>query len=208
MEEVLETYAEPYDPRRPVVCFDEASKELHAETHPPQPMQPGQAAREDGTYARQGTANMFMMACPLLGWREVVVTERRTKLDFARQMKALVDEHFPQADVVRVVMGNLNTHTKGALYDAFPPEEAKRLADRLEVVSTPTHASWLNMAELEWSVLVRQCLDRRIATAEELRREVAAWVKERNTNGVKITWSFRVPEARIKLAHLYPAKSL
>ena len=208
MEEVLETYAQPPNPQRPVVCFDEASKELHAETHPPQRVQPGQAARQDCTYERQGTANMFMMVCPLSGWREVTVTERRTKVDFAQQMTALVDEHFPQAEVGTVVLDNLNTHTKGALYNAFPAEEAKRIADRLEFVYTPTHASWLNMAELEWSVLVRQCLDRRIATADELRGEVAAWVKERNASGVKITWSFRIPEARIKMAHLYPAESL
>jgi transposase len=208
MEEVLETYAEPYDPQRPVICFDEASKELHAETHPPQPAQPGQAAREDCTYERQGTANMFMLVCPLLGWRHVAVTERRTKVDFARQMKALVDVHFPEAEQITVVLDNLNTHTKGALYEAFAPEEAKRIADRLELVYTPKHASWLNMAELEWSVLVRQCLNRRLATAEDLRREVEAWVKARNAAGVKITWSFRLPEARIKLAHLYPAKLL
>jgi transposase len=208
MEEVLETYAKPLNSQRPVVCFDEASKELHAETHAPQAVQPGQAARQDCTYERQGTANMFMMVCPLLGWREVVVTERRTKVDFAEQMKALVDEHFPQAERVTVVLDNLNTHTKGALYNAFPPEEAKRIADRLELVYTPTHASWLNMAELEWSVLVRQCVNRRIATAEELQSEIAAWVKERNAAGVKINWSFRIPEARIKLAHLYPAESL
>jgi hypothetical protein len=208
MEEVLETYAKPLDSQRPVVCFDEASKELHAETHAPQGVQPGQAAREDCTYERQGTANMFMVVCPLSGWREVTVTARRTKVDFAQQMKVLVDEHFPQAEMVTVVLDNLNTHTKGALYDAFPAEEAKRIADRLNFVYTPTHASWLNMAELEWSVLVRQCLDRRIATAEELRGAVVAWVKERNASGVKITWSFRIPEARIKLAHLYPAESL
>lgn len=208
MEEVLETYAEAHDPARPVVCFDEASKELHAETHAPQPVAPGRAAREDCTYERQGTANMFMMVCPLLGWREVTVTERRTALDFASQMKALVDDHFPEATVVRVVLDNLNTHTKGALYEAFGPAEAKRIADRLEFVYTPKHASWLNMAELEWSVLSRQCLGRRIATAEDLRRAVEAWVEERNAAGVKITWSFRLPDARVKLAHLYPVNSL
>jgi transposase len=208
MEEVLQTYARPYDPQRPQVCCDEASKELHAETHEPQPARPGQAARQDCTYERQGTANMFMLVCPLLGWRHVEVTERRTKVDFARQLQALVDVHFPQAERITVVLDNLNTHTKGALYEAFAPEEAKRIADRLELVYTPKHASWLNMAELEWSVLVRQCLSRRIATAEELRREVEAWVQARNATGVKITWSFRIPEARIKLAHLYPAKSL
>ena len=208
MEQVLEVYARPLDPARPQVCFDEASKELHAETHAPQPAQPGQAAREDCTYERQGTANLFMLICPLLGWRYVAVTERRTKVDFAHQMQTLVDVHFPDAERITVVLDNLNTHTKGALYEAYAPEEAKRIADRLELVYTPKHASWLNMAELEWSVLVRQCLSRRIATAAELRREVEAWVQACNTHGVKITWSFRIPEARIKLAHLYPAKSL
>jgi transposase len=208
MEQVLEVYARPDDPARPQVCFDEASKELHAETHAPQPAQPGQAAREDCTYERQGTVNLFMLICPLLGWRHVAVTERRTKVDFAHQMQALVDVHFPDAERITVVLDNLNTHTKGALYEAFAPEEAKRIADRLELVYTPKHASWLNMAELEWSVLVRQCLSRRIATAEAVRREVEAWVQARNARGVKITWSFRIPEARIKLAHLYPAKSL
>jgi transposase len=208
MEEVLETYAEAHDPDRPVVCFDEASKELHAETHAPRPPAPGRAAREDCTYERRGTANLFMMLCPLLGWREVTVTERRTALDFAARMKALVDDYFPAATVVRVVLDNLNTHTKGSLYEAFDPAEAKRIADRLELVYTPKHASWLNMAELEWSVLTRQYLSRRIATAEELRRGVEAWVKARNAAGVRIAWSFRLPDARVKLAHLYPANSL
>lgn len=208
MEQVLETYAQPHDPQRPVVCFDEACKELHAQTHPPQPVAPGRAAREDCTYERCGTANLFMLLCPLLGWREVAVTERRTARDFAEQMKTLVDEHFPEAEVVRVVLDNLNTHSKGSLYEAFPAAEAKRIADRLELVYTPKHASWLNMAELEWSVLKRQCLARRRATAEELRGEVGAWVKGRNAAGVTITWSFRVPDARVKLAHLYPTNSL
>lgn len=208
MEQVLETYAQPHDPQRPVVCFDEASKVLHAQTHAPQPIAPGRAAREDCTYERCGTTNLFMLLCPLLGWREVAVTPRRTARDFALQMKALVDEHFAEAEVVRVVLDNLNTHSKGSLYEAFPATEAKRIADRLELIYTPKHASWLNMAELEWSVLTRQCLGRRIATAEELRGEVAAWVNGRNAAKVKITWSFRVPEARVKLAHLYPANLL
>lgn len=208
MEEVLEAYARPFDPKRPLVCFDEASKELHAHRHPPQAAQPGQAAREDCTYERQGTANLFLLLCPLLGWRQVSVTQRRTKKDFAQQMQALVDVHFPQAERITVVLDNLNTHRKGALYEAFPPEEAKRIADRLEFVYTPKHASWLNMAELEWSVLMRQCLDRRLATAEDLRHEVDAWVQPRNAAQVKIDWTFRLPEARIKLKHLYPANSL
>jgi hypothetical protein len=208
MEQVLEVYARPDDPRRPQVCFDEASKELHADAHPPQPAAPGRAAREDCRYERQGTANLFMLVCPRRGWRAVTVTERRTKVDFAHQMKELVDVHFPDADVVTVVQDNLNTHTKGALYEAFPAAEAKRIADRLEFVSTPTHASWLNMAECEWSVLQRQCLGRRIATADELRQQVGAWVQARNAARVMIHWTFRLPDARIKLAHLYPAASL
>lgn len=208
MEQVLQTYAQPHDPKRPVVCFDEASKELHAQTHPPQPVAPGRAARQDCTYERRGTANLFMLLCPLLGWREVTVSARRTAVDFAAQMKALVDEHFPESEVVRVVLDNLNTHNKGSLYEAFPAAEAKRIADRLELIYTPKHASWSNMAELEWSVLMRQCLARRMATAEELGQEVGAWVKERNAAGVTITWSFRLPDARVKLAHLYPVKSL
>jgi transposase len=208
MEEVLEAYARPYDPRQPLVCCDEASKELHADTQAPTPARPGRAARQDCTYERQGVATLFMLVCPLAGWRHVAVTERRTKVDFARQMKALVDEHFPQAERVTVVLDNLNTHTKGALYEAFPPAEAKRVADRLDFVYTPVHASWLNMAELEWSVLARQCLGRRLATAEAVRHEVGAWEQARNGAGVKLTWSFRLPEARVKLAHLYPANSL
>ena len=153
-------------------------------------------------------ANVFLLLCPRLGWRRVAVTDRRTKADFARQMKAVVDEHFPAAAVVRVVLDNLNTHTKGALSEAFGPAEARRIADRLEFVDTPTRASWLNMAALEWSVLKRQCLDRRIGTADDLAREVGACVRDRNAAGARIDWTFRVPDARIKLAHLYPATSL
>lgn len=208
MEEVLDLYAQPYDEKNPWVCLDELLKELHAEVRPGSPAAPGQPAKYDGEYKREGTANLFVVTCPLLGWRHIEVTERRTALDFAQQLKRLVDVDFPQAETIRVVLDNLNTHTKAALYEAFPAGEAKRLADKLEFVYTPKHASWLNMAELEWSVLVRQCLDRRIGDRATLCREVAAWEQARNAQRVKINWCFRVADARVKLSHLYPAKSL
>jgi DDE superfamily endonuclease len=207
-EAVLQTYARPDDPKRPPVCFDEASKELHAQAHAPEPARPGQAARQDGTWERQGTANRFLLACPLRGWRHGEVTGRRTKVDFAQRRRALVGEHFPEAELIPAVLDNLPTHTKGALGEAFPPPEAKRSADRLQFVYAPTHASGLNRAELEWSVPVRQGLGRRSATAQALRGEAPAWAKARNAAGVEITRSFRLPDARVKLAHLYPANSL
>jgi transposase len=208
MEEVLDLYAQAPDPQRPVVCFDEAGKELRSDVQPPLPPKPGQPLREDYEYEHEGSANMFMLLCPAQGWRHVEVSERRTYADFAGQMKALVDEHFPTAEKIRVVMDNLNTHSKAALYETFAPQEAKRIADRLEFVYTPKHASWLNMAEMEWSVLMRQCLDRRIGDFQTLRREIAAWEKGRNVNGVKIEWNFRVADARVKMSHLYPVKHL
>lgn len=207
MEEVLELYAQPLQETLPTVCFDEASKELHADVRAALPMEPGQSRREDCEYERCGTANLFMLVCPLLGWRHVEVTEQRTYVDFAGQMKALVDVHFPHAAKIRVVMDNLNTHIKGALYEAFSPAEAKRIAARLEFVYTPKHASWLNMAEMEWSVLMRQCLNRRIGDTETLRREIAAWETPRNAKRVKINWCFRIADARVKLEHLYPCKT-
>jgi transposase len=208
MEEVLDLYAQPFDQRRPTVCFDEASKELRADVRAVLPLAPGQPVRQDYEYERRGQANLFLLACPLLGWRHVEVTTRRTYVDFAAQMKALVDVHFPGAEIIRVVLDNLNTHTKGALYEAFPAAEAKRIGDRLELVYTPKHASWLNMAEMEWSVLMRQCLDRRIGDLETLRREIAAWEQARNAQHVPIQWCFRVADARVKLEHLYPVKLL
>jgi hypothetical protein len=208
MEDVLELYAEPYDPARPVVCFDEASKELHGQVADPLAAEPGRPAREDYEYTREGTANLFIAVEPLAGRREVTVTERRTAVDFAGQMRRLCDEWYPEAAVIRVVLDNLNTHSPASLFAAFPPEEAWRLLRRLEIHYTPKHASWLNMAEMELSVLARQCLDRRIDSREVLAHEVAAWEAERNRLRVAIEWCFRVADARRKLAHLYPQQPL
>jgi hypothetical protein len=207
MEDVLELYAEPYDPKRPVVGFDEASKELHDQVRPPLPARPGDVARRDYEYTREGTANVFLVVEPLTGFRHLTVTERRTRIDFAHQMKSLCDELDPEAEVIRVVLDNLNTHGPASLYEAFPPEEARRLTERLGFHYTPKHASWLNVAELEFSVLARQCLGRRIATREELARAVAAWEAERNAARAKIAWCFRVADARVKLSKLYPVGS-
>lgn len=204
MEDVLELHAQPYDPKRPVVNFDEASKELRGHVTPPVAATPGQPAKEDYEYTREGTVNLFVIVEPLAGQRHVTVTERRTIADFAAQMKYLCDELYPQAEVIRVVLDNLNTHTIGSLFATYPPEEAWRLKRRLEFHHTPKHASWLNMAELEIGVLNRQCLQRRLDDAETMRREIQAWQEQRNNVGVKIKWSFRVADARTKLDHLYP----
>lgn len=203
MEDVLELYAEPYDPERPVVCFDECSKELHGQVTAPVPPSPGHPAHEDYEYTRHGTANLFVIAEPLAGTRQVTVTDRRTIPDFAAQMKYLCDVVYPAAAVIRVVLDNLNTHTFGALFATYPPDEAWRLRRRLEFHYTPKHASWLNMAECELSVLARQCLARRLPTKDGLTAEVAAWVADRNRAGAKLDWTFRVADARRKLAHLY-----
>ena len=205
MEDVLELYAEPLDDSRPVVCLDELSKELHGQVADPIPAEPGQPAKEDYEYKRQGTANLFVLLCPLLGWRHLEVTAQRGYHEFAHLMKALVDVYFPAAVVVRVVLDNLNTHVLGALYETFGPEEARRIAKRLEFHYTPKHGSWLNMAEMEFSVLGRQCLDRRIASADDLAREVATWEAERNQAQTKIQWTFRVADARKKLHWVYPS---
>jgi hypothetical protein len=204
MEDVLELYAEPYDPARPVVCFDEASKELRGDVAPPVPPAPGSPAKQDYEYSRHGTANLFVIVEPLPGRRHMSVTDRRTIPDFADQMKSLCDEMYPEAEVIRVVLDNLNTHTLGSLFATYPPEEAWRLTRRLEFHFTPKHASWLNMAECELSVLSRQCLDRRLPSREAVAAEVAPWEAERNRAGVRLVWSFRVADARRKLAHLYP----
>jgi hypothetical protein len=205
MEDVLDLYAQPYDVQHPVVCFDEQPVQLVAETHTPRPTLPGQPALYDYEYRRTGTANIFMTVQPLAGWRQVAVTGRRTKLDFAAQMKDLVDVHFPKAERIRVVLDNLNTHKLACLYDAYPAEEARRLARKLEFHHTPKHGSWLNPAESELSVLTRQCLSRRIESQEALARETAAWVAERNQAGVGIDYRFSLDDARNKLSHLYPS---
>ena len=204
MEDVLELYAEPYDPARPVVCFDEASKELRGDVAPPVPPAPGSPAKQDYEYTRHGTANIFVIVEPLAGRRHLTVTDRRAIPDFAAQMKMLCDEMYPEAEVIRVVLDNLNTHAPGSLFATYPPEEAWRLARRLELHFTPKHASWLNMAECELSVLSRQCLDRRLSSREAVAAEVGPWEEARNRAGVRLVWSFRVADARRKLAHLYP----
>jgi hypothetical protein len=205
MEDVLELYAEPYDPKRPVVCFDEASKELRGHVAVPVPPAPGVPAKEDYEYTRHGTANLFVVTEPLAGKRQVAVTDRRTIPDFAAQMKRLCDELYPEADVIRVVLDNLNTHTPAALYEAFPAAEARRIAKKLDFRYTPVHGSWLNMAELEFSMLSRQCLGRRIPDRATLETEVAAWQAARNERRATIRWQFTLEDARSKLHRLYPS---
>ena len=207
MEEVLDLYAEPYNPNRPQVCFDETSKQLVAETRAPWPAKPGQVERYDYEYQRNGIRNLFLFLEPQRGWRHIAVTERRTMQDFAQQMRWLVDEAYPQAEVVRVVMDNLNTQRPASLYEAFPPAEARRILQRLEFHYTPKHGSWLNMAEMEFSVFSRQCLDRRIPDEATLRREIRALEGERNRAGARINWQFTSRAARSKLRHLYPSTS-
>jgi hypothetical protein len=207
MEDVLDLYAEPYDAKRPTVTFDETSKQLIGETRHPLPARPGQVARYDYEYQRNGTRNIFLVCEPQTGWRHVEVTAQRTMQDFAQQMKWLVDERYPQAEVIRVVLDNLNTHKPGSLYETFPPVEAHRLCQKLEFHYTPKHGSWLNMAEIELSVFARQCLHRRIATEATLRRELAAVEAARNATRTKIHWQFNTAKAREKLASLYPSTS-
>jgi hypothetical protein len=207
MEDLLDLYAEDFDPLRPVVCFDELPYQLVAETCLPLPMQPGKPARYDYEYRRNGTCNLFMFFQPLAGWRHVEVTEQRTKRDFAYRMKELVDAHFPQAEVIRVVLDNLNTHSPAALYEVFEPQEARRIVRKLEFHYTPKHASWLNMAEIEISVLDRQCLDRRLAEVPTVRSEVLAWEALRNGQHATVDWRFTTTKARSKMQYLYPSKS-
>jgi hypothetical protein len=204
MEDVLEVYHRPYDETRPLVCLDEASKQLIGEVTLPLPAVPGQPERFDYEYVRNGTANLFMISEPLLGWRSVQVTERRTAKDFAEVVQWLVEEVHAEAEKVVLVLDNLNTHKIASLYEAFPPEQARRIAERLEIHYTPKHGSWLNMAEIELSVLAGQCLDRRIETVAELKREVLAWEEERNERQVGVDWQFKTADARIKLKKLYP----
>lgn len=205
MEDVLEVYKQPYDPLYPQVCFDECSKQLVSETRQPLPLEPGQPVRYDYEYEREGVANLFLFSEPLTGWRHVVVTERRTAIDYAQQMKYLVDEVYPSAIQIRLVQDQLNTHRPASLYKAFAPAEAKRILDKLEFHYTPTHGSWLNMAEIELSVLARQCLNQRLPDLAQLQREVTAWQKRRNRLARKIDWRFTTDDARIKLKRLYPS---
>lgn len=205
MEAVLAVYQRPHDPTRPMVCLDEATKQLIKETRMPVPAKPGQPARHDYEYERNGTANLFMLFAPLEGWRHVKVTERHTAVDYAHVLKDLSDTHFPDAQKIVLVQDNLNTHKPASLYEAFSAAEARRLVERFEWHYTPKHGSWLDMAESELSVLSGQCLDRRIPDQQTLIEEVAAWQDARNKNHTRADWQFTTADARIKLKRLYPA---
>ena len=205
MEDVLAVYKRPRDPDYPLVCLDEASRQLTKEVRVPLPMKPGRPERSDYEYERNGTANLFMMFAPLEGWREVKVTDRHTAIDYARVLQELADNRFPKAKKIVLVQDNLNTHGKASLYEAFPPEEAFRLAERFEWHYTPKHANGLDMAESELSVLSRQCLSRRIPDKETLTAETAAWTTHRNHHNVKADWQFTDAQARVKLKRLYPS---
>lgn len=204
MEDVLDVYTRPDDPRYPQVCMDETSKQLLAEVRPPLPLEPDQPMRVDSEYVRQGVANLFLFCEPLQAKRWVTVTDQRTKRDWAHCIEELVDVRYPTAEKIILVLDNLNTHSPSSLYEVFAPEKAKRLADKLEIHPTPKHGSWLNMAEIELSVLGRQCLDRRIADKTTLIKEVTAWQDRRNHAGGRVDWRFTTADARIKLKHLYP----
>ncbi len=206
MEDLLDLYAEPYDPVRPVVCFDESPKQLIGEVREPMPPQPGAPARQDTEYKRNGVRNLMMICEPKRGWRDVLIMQRRTKIDFAHAMRHIV-ECYPDAEVIRVVLDNLNTHKTASLYEAFAPEEARAIARKLEFHYTPKHGSWLNIAELELAVLSNMCLSQRIADEETLRREVEANVRERNAKAIPIKWKFSTQDVRRKLARLYPRVS-
>lgn len=204
MEAVLDVYTRPIDPQRPLVCMDESNKQLLSEVYEPQPAQPGRPARYDYRYEHEGVANLFLFIAPLLGQRWVQVTEHRTAIDWALAMRTLADQVFPQADKIVVVLDNLNTHTPVSFYKAFPAAEARRLADRFEFHFTPKHGSWLNIAEIEFSILFRQCLSTRIPNSPRLAQEIQAWQQERNAKTLKVIWHFSTQEARVKLKHLYP----
>jgi transposase len=208
MEDAIGVYHRPYDAARPQVCIDEGGKQLIGDVREPLPVRPGSPAKQDGEYERHGTANLFMAFEPLAGRRVVEVTDRRTAVDFARFLRRLLDEVYPEAERVVLVTDNLNTHGPGSLYEAFAPAEARRLYERLEWHYTPKHGSWLNMAEIELSVLARQCLDRRIPDRDALAREVAAWAAGRNANMVGAAWRFTTADARIRLKKLYPTIEL
>jgi len=204
MEDVLEVYKRPYDAEHPLVCMDESSKQQTLEVRKPLPMEPGKAERFDTEYERNGVSNIFMFFEPLEGRRIVNVTNQRTAIDWANQIRELVDIHYPDAPRITLVMDNLNTYVGGSLYKAFEPQEARRILDRLEIHYTPKHGSWLNMAEIELSILSRQCLDRRIPNQIALNKEVQAWAKARNTHASPMEWRFTTEDARIKLKKLYP----
>jgi len=204
MEDVLEVYHMPYDPDYPMVCMDESSKQMIGEVRAPIPGRPGQPARVDDEYIRKGVAEIFMEVEPLAGKRHVMVTERRTRKDWAHQIQQMLDERYPDAIKIRLVMDNLNTHNVASLYETFEPKEARRLAERLEIHYTPKHGSWLNMAEIELSALKGQCLDRRIPDIASMQAEVAAWERNRTNSAKKIVWQFTTADARIRLKRLYP----
>lgn len=208
MEDVLNIYTLPHDSKKPLVCMDESSKQQVKEVRTPIPMKAARPERFDNEYERNGVSALFMFFAPLEGWRHVEVTDTRTACDWAHQIKRLVDVHFPDAEIIRLVMDNLNTHTTASLYKAFPPAEARRLAEKLEIHYTPKHGSWLNMAEIELSVLSRQCLNRRIPDQETLKAEVSSWTSRRNGAACKMDWRFTTEEARVKLLKLYPTINL
>jgi DDE superfamily endonuclease len=205
MEDVLEVYTRPHDPMRPVVCMDETFKQLIGQTRQPLPPRPGAVERVDHVYVRNGVASLFMAFEPLAGWRTVAVTDQRRRLEWAGFIKSLLDGRYKKAEKVVLVMDQLNTHSAASLYEAFAPDEAKRLADKLEIHHTPKHGSWLNMAEIELSALGRQCLSRRIAQRETLRDQIANWEQQRNQTKAKVNWRFTTADARIKLQRLYPS---
>ncbi len=204
MENVLEAYQRSYDPRFPLICMDELSKQLTIETQTPLPAKPGCPECFDYEYVRNGTANIFAFTEPQTGWRHIAVTDQRTKTDWAHEIRKLVDVHRPDAERITLVMDNLNTHSLGSLYEAFPPQEARRIIHRIEVVHTPKHGSWLNLAEIELNVLTRQCLARRIPDQQTLIDETTAWQEKRNGKQPRIDWQFTADDARVKLKHLYP----
>ena len=205
MEDVLDVYHRPYDPQQPVVCMDECSKQLIGEVREPLPPKPGQVAKYDSEYERKGTANVFMAVEPLAGKRTVQVTDRRTRVDWAQFIRVLLLTRYPEAAKVILVMDNLNTHSGASLYETFPPGEARRLLDRLEIHPTPKHGSWLDMAEIGLRIMNQQCLDRRIDEAAVVRREVGTWEGDRNARGCRIHWTFTIAAARLKLKKLYPS---
>ncbi len=207
MEDVLEVYQRPFDPKRPLLCMDEISKQLLADSRLPLPMRPGKLERYDYEYVRHGTANVFLSFAPLLGRRHLKVTAQRTRKDWAESMQEVADVHFPEAEIIVLVLDNLNTHTLASFYEAFEPAEARRLASRFEIHYTPKQGSWLNMAEIELSILARQCLDRRITERETVQHEAGAWETERNERQMTVDWRFTTTDARIKLKRLYPSIS-